>query len=230
MDQSVNQAETDIANSLQQVVKISQTIPVYMGFVLASPQRSLIVFRGTQTAIEWLNNIRAVPNAFTDPLSGQYFGKIHSGFIKNYRRIVDPLPRQIAQQLDPNLPCYITGHSLGASLAVLCALDLALNLPALQPQLQLYTYASPRVGDLTFARLHTKYVPNSYRVANLADAIPLLPPTTGFGTYVHVGQPWSFLSQQQDFMPNHVVDTYKQAILAEKESDQSRTYPLSGLS
>jgi hypothetical protein len=55
-------------------------------------------------------------------------------------------------------------------------------------------------------------------VANLADAFTLMPPTLSrVGTYVHVGQEWSFLSQNNDFLPNHVVDTYRQAINGEQE-------------
>jgi hypothetical protein len=44
-----------------------------------------------------------------------------------------------------------------------------------------------------------------------------------------VGQEWSFLSHQKDFMPNHVVDTYQGAIEREVETDRSRQYPISGL-
>jgi triacylglycerol lipase len=229
LDDSVGDAENEVRQTLQKVVKLTQEIPVYLGFVLASAQMNIIVFRGTQTAIEWLNNLYARQIPFTERQSGQYFGKIHEGFINNYLRIVEPIPKDIAGQLDPTLPCYVTGHSLGAALAVLCALDLAVNLPDLAPQLQLYSYACPRVGDPTFARLHAQRVPNSYRVVNLADAIPILPPTEGFGTYVHVGQVWSFLSQQNDFLPNHVVDTYQAAVQRRVETDQTRSFPVSGL-
>jgi predicted lipase len=104
-----------------------------------------------------------------------------------------------------------------------------LNVPQLRDKIQLYTYASPRVGDLTFAKLHSQYIPNSYRIVNLADFIPLMPPTQAVGTYLHVGQEWSFLSQNGDFMPNHVVDTYRVAVEREVETDSSRSYPVSGL-
>jgi predicted lipase len=225
----VDQTEDVLGETIRQVVKISQEIPVYLGFVLSSPRHNLIVFRGTQTAMEWVNNLRARQIPFTDRQSGEYFGKIHEGFIKNYLRILNPIPKDIARQLDTSIPCYVTGHSLGASLAVLAALDLAVNLPDLRPQIQLYSYACPRVGDVTFAQLHSRQVPNSYRIANLADTIPLLPPTTGFGTYVHVGQSWSFLSQGGDIMPNHVVDTYQKAVDQQVETDQVRNYPISAI-
>ena len=229
LEQQLNTTEDQVGQAIQQMVTLSKEIPVYLGFVLSSPKHNLIVFRGTQTKAEWINNFTALQKGYTDPNSGQYFGKIHEGFIKNYLRIVNPLPKSIAQKLDPSIPCYITGHSLGASLATLAALDIALNVPQLKDQISLYTYASPRVGDPTFAKLHAQYIPNSYRVTNLADIIAFMPPTQSVGTYVDVGQEWSFLSHQNDFMPNHVVDTYQAAIEQEVETDRDRQYPVSGL-
>jgi triacylglycerol lipase len=218
LENSLGDAEGTLGQTIQEVVKIRREIPVYLGFALSSPQHNIIVFRGTQTTAEWINNLTARQIAYTDPLSGQYFGRIHEGFINNYLRIISPIPRDLAQTLNPNVPCYVTGHSLGSSLAILAALDIALNASKLQPKLQLYTYASPRVGDPTFARLHSKMIPNSYRIVNLADVFPLMPPTISrVGTYVHVGQEWSFLSQNNDFMPNHVVDTYRKAIDEKRE-------------
>jgi predicted lipase len=228
---SLGEAEDQVGEAITTVVKVKKEVPVYYGFVLSSATENIIVFRGTQTNVEWLNNITAIQTDYTDPVSGKSYGKIHEGFIKNYLRITNPLPRDFAKTLDPKLPCYITGHSLGASVAILAALDIALNVPQIAPQIRLYTYASPRVGDPTFATLHSQTIPNNYRVVNLADAIPLLPPTKlGKSIYVHVGEAWSFLSQEGDFMPNHVVDTYEAAINAGVVTDKPRQFPVSGLS
>ncbi|HAC66089.1 MAG TPA: lipase [Cyanothece sp. UBA12306] len=229
LEQQFNTTEDQVEQAIQEIVTLSKEIPVYFGFVLSSPENNIIIFRGTQTRIEWINNFTALQKDYTDPISGQYFGKIHQGFIKNYLRIVAPMPKSIAQKLDPTIPCYITGHSLGASLAILAALDIAINTPQLKNKIQLYTYASPRVGDPTFAKLHAQYIPNSYRVVNLADIIAFMPPTQSVGTYVDVGQEWSFLSHQNDFMPNHVVDTYLAAIERGVETNRDRQYPISGL-
>lgn len=35
----------------------------------------------------------------------------------------------IAKQLDPTITCYITGHSLGAAVATLVAMEIALQVP-----------------------------------------------------------------------------------------------------
>jgi len=220
VEQNLNEAQQIIGQTIKEVVKVRREIPVYLGFVLSSPQNNIIVFRGTQTSREWLNNLTAIQRPYTDPLSHKYFGRVHEGFIKNYLKIIKPLPREIAQSLNSSVPCYVTGHSLGASLATLAVLDIALNVPKLRPKLQLYTYASPRVGDPTFATLHAMIIPNSYRVVNLTDTFTLVPPTQALGTYLHVGQEWSFLSPQGDIMPNHVVDTYRQAINKQQEKQR----------
>jgi len=228
LEQNMDTAEDAIRETIKETVKLKRQIPVYLGFVLSSRANNIIVFRGTQRQAEWINNFTALQEDFIDPVSGHYLGKVHAGFVKNYLEIVQPLPREIANKLDPSVPCYITGHSLGAALGTLAALDLTLNVPQLKNRIQLYTYASPRVGDPTFARLHNKMVPNNYRVVNLADVITLMPPTKAVGVYVHTGQEWSFLSQAGDILPNHVVDTYRVAVERDVETAQIRTYPISG--
>lgn len=68
----------------------------------------------------------------------------------------------------------VTGHSLGAALATLVALDVALNTACKNPAS--YTYASPRVGDHIFASSYNSAVPYTYRIANRQDIVPQVPP------------------------------------------------------
>ncbi|BAU10473.1 hypothetical protein LEP3755_09570 [Leptolyngbya sp. NIES-3755] len=229
LEQQANDAQNAVRQTTQEAVKLRQLTPVYLGFVLVSKAHNIIVFRGTQRNTEWLHNFYARQQDYRNPITEETIGKVHSGFVENYKSIISPIPLEVAGRLDPNVPCYITGHSLGSALAVLTSIELALSIPALKPQIQLYTYAGARVGDPNFARIHTQVVPNHFRVVNLADIVPLLPPIQSpGGTYVHTGQTWSFLAQNGDFLPNHVVDTYRQAIVNRVETDQSRTYPVSG--
>ncbi|XZO00435.1 MAG: lipase family protein [Microcoleus sp.] len=226
---NVDNAQKAIKNTAKEVVKIKKKIPVYFGFVLSSKKHNIIVFRGTQRTIEWILNINAVYATNDRKVASRLYGAIHPGFSTIYSNIsVQTL--EAAKKLNPSVPCYISGHSLGAAIATLAAIDIAVNIPRLQKQVQLYTYASPRVGDRVFAREHNRVVPNSYRVVNLADAITLVPFTVFFKTeYVHVGEEWSFLAQNGDVMPNHVVDTYRSAIDKEAETNKPRNYPNSGL-
>ena len=184
LEQGANDAQTTIGQTVQGAVKLRQLTQVYLGFVLVSKTRNIIVFRGTQRNTEWLYNVYARQQDYRNPAGGESLGKVHRGFVANYKSIIDPIPRDVAKRLDPSVPCYVTGHSLGSALAVLASVDLALNIAALKPQIQLYTYAGARVGDPTFARIHAQSVPNHYRVVNLADIVPLLPPIQSpGGTY-----------------------------------------------
>ncbi len=226
---NVGNAQKAIENTAKEVVKIKKKIPVYFGFVLSSKNHNIIVFRGTQRTIEWVLNVNAVYATNDRKVASQSYGAIHPGFSAIYSNISSQT-LEVAKKLNPSVPCYISGHSLGAAIATLAAIDIAVNIPRLQKQVQLYTYASPRVGDRVFAREHNRVVPNSYRVVNLADAITLVPFTVFFKTeYVHVGEEWAFLAQNGDVMPNHVVDTYKSAIDKQAETNKPRNYPNSGL-
>lgn len=199
------------------VITIEWSIPVYWGFVLSSPQANVIAFRGTQQQIEWIQNFQAKQIAYTDDIPFKFPGKIHEGFVKIYSQLSAPTIA-VARQLNPSVPCYITGHSLGASIAAIAALDIAQQVPHLKEQLHLYTYAGPRVGDRTFATTHSQLVPNSYRITNLTDAFPLLPPTSlNQSVYVHMGQRWSFAIQRGDLVTNHFISTYRKAIDQEEE-------------
>jgi len=226
--ENVGTAQKAIKDTAKEVVKVSRKIPVYFGFILSSKQHNIIVFRGTQRTIEWVLNINAVYATEKSKVFNQY-GAVHPGFSTIYSNI-SAQTLEAAKKLDPSVPCYISGHSLGAAIATLAAIDIAAQTPELKKQVQLYTYASPRVGDPAFARQHNRLVPNSYRVVNLADAITLVPFTVFFKTeYVHVGEEWSFLAQNGDVMPNHVVDTYRSAIDKKAETNQRRSYPNSAL-
>lgn len=224
VQQKADQAKETIQDTVKKAVDLRRRIPVYFGFVLSSDTDTIMLFRGTQRNAEWIDNLLAFQQDYRVPDAKQYYGKTHEGFAAAYQQILDPLPANVARQLNPDLPCYISGHSLGGALSTLAAIDIALNAPQLRSQLQLYTYASPRVGDPTFAAAHSQLIPNSYRVVNLADVIPLVPPTKLQGIYAHIGQEWAFLSQNGDVLPNHVVDTYRTAIDRELESDTANTY------
>lgn len=228
IEENVDNAQKTIENTAKEVVKIQRKIPVYFGFVLSSKKHNIIIFRGTQRTIEWVLNINAVYPTKTK-VASLSAGTIHPGFSTIYSNI-SAQTLEIAKNLNPSVPCYLSGHSLGAAIATLAAIDIAVNIPRLKKQVQLYTYASPRVGDPVFAREHNRSIPNSYRVVNLADAITLVPFTVLFKTeYVHVGEQWAFLAQNGDVMPNHVVDTYKGAIDKQVETNKPRNSPNSGL-
>jgi len=217
LQENIDFVKEEIRAIAGQVITIEWQIPVFWGFVLSSPAANIIAFRGTQQSIEWLQNFQAKQIPHDDSMPFDFSGKLHEGFATIYRNL-SAATLAAAQQLDPSVPCYITGHSLGASVAALAALDLAQKLPPLKEQIRLYTYGAPRMGDRTFATTHSQLVPNSYRIANLSDTFTLLPPTSlNQSVYVHMGQSWVFSSQQGDVGTNHFISTYRRAIEQGKE-------------
>ena len=75
---------------------------------------------------------------------------------------------------------YITGHSLGGAFATLAAMDVITNkkygMENLNQKLHLYTFGSPRVGDLEFVNTVQSYIPDMWRVVNNMDLVPHVPP------------------------------------------------------
>lgn len=226
--------EGTVRETVQKILRGQERADLFIGFVLTSKTNNIIAFRGTQTQAEWLENLRANQLEYRDRNTNKSYGLVHRGFMEIVRhKIADPL-LEIVRQLDPTIPCYITGHSLGSAIATVAALEIALNVPQIREQIQLYTYASPRVGNSVFAKAHTALIRNSYRIVNQSDFVPVIPPVTinnrqFKNEYIHVGQKWAFLTQYNDVLLNHVVDTYDLAIEAEKESSIVDTSSLPNL-
>jgi triacylglycerol lipase len=229
LEENLSQTEDAIRTGVTAAVTVGRKIEVFYGFLLESAEDSILVFRGTQRTAEWIGNIYALQQDYLHPTTGDRLGRIHTGFRNIADSIVKPPVVEAMRKINPNKPCYISGHSLGAALATIVALDIALQVPDLQPQLQVYVYATPRVGNPEFVRNYAQILPNSFRITNLADTIPLMPPTKLRAEFVHVGEEWSFLTQGGDVLPNHIVDTYRRAVNAEVETSQNRDFPISGV-
>jgi predicted lipase len=229
LEDTLAQTEGAIRTGVTAAVRVGRKIEVFYGFLLESDDDSILVLRGTQRTAEWLGNVYAVQQNYINPNTGESLGRIHTGFRRIADSIINPLAIDAVRQINPNKPCYVSGHSLGAALATVLALDIAVGVPELQPNLQVYVYATPRVGNPEFARSYAKILPNTFRITNLADPFPTMPPTKLRAEFVHVGEEWAFVSQGGDVLPNHIVDTYRRAVNAEAETNQARNFPLSGV-
>lgn len=132
-------------------------------------QFAVLVFRGTDTQRDRI----------TDITIGLQFLMLHKpGLHRGFRRALDSVWPEIDAELATlDCPVFYTGHSLGGALATLAAARRA-------PNRAVYTFGSPRVGNLAFART-LRHLP-IHRVVDDIDIVAMVPPALlGFA---HVGQ------------------------------------------
>ena len=146
MEKMLHDAESNIRAIVRRIVQRKHRTPVFVGFAIASKQGNIIAFWGTQTQIEWWRNLQATQQDYADTATGKTYGRVHQGYLKIVREQMGEMLIKTIRQLDPTIPCYITGHSLGGAIATLSAMEIALKVPGIREQIQLYTYAAPRIA------------------------------------------------------------------------------------
>jgi hypothetical protein len=152
----------------------------------------VVAFRGTNSDNTW----ETVENIITDlqfmrmtklKYNKKYSKvKVHLGFGQEYEAFREKILSYVGKH--PDKKVYVTGFSLGAALATLCALDIktSLNRPVV-----LYALASPRVGGEDFRKAISSEIGNAFRVSLEKDPVPKIP---GFNTlltdsrYEHAGR------------------------------------------
>jgi hypothetical protein len=150
-------------------------------YVANNDQLAIVAFRGSEI---WkkegkfdLNRVIADFKADVDIRLADWppGGKVHQGFMAALAEVWSELLPYITQLDGRGCNLWVTGHSLGAALATLCA--------SRYGKVQgVYTFGSPRVGNDDFKE---KLDANIYRVVNNDDIVARVPPA---GTYVHVGE------------------------------------------
>lgn len=157
----------------QRMVRAMVASNPVMGLVARNDATKAMVisFRGTETPEEWLKDFDALALPFGDIANS---GLVHQGFAAVYLTIRDSVIAGVDAAKVGATSVWVTGHSLGAAVAVLSALDFAKNaIPPLTPQL--YTFAGPRVGNDVFEKLFDATIPSCYRIWNRWDIVPQLP-------------------------------------------------------
>jgi GH25 family lysozyme M1 (1,4-beta-N-acetylmuramidase) len=110
----------------------------------------------------------------------------------------------------------VTGHSLGAALATLYAMENANSVQIPNPML--CTFGSPLVGDATFAAAFNAIGLTSWRIDNIKDLVTKVPPA--FLGFVHVDQEEQVDSTGKvvpDWSCWHALSTYLSLIDPSKE-------------
>jgi triacylglycerol lipase len=163
---------------------------VPIGFIAAKADDLYVSWRGTDSLKEWIEDAKfdQIPCDF---LPGKV--NVELGFYELYAMGGKPgagkdlveTPQQVVIEFLKNNPStgkvYVTGHSLGAALAVLNCLDILKNTP--NQNVVLYNFAGPRAGSPQFAEIYNEAAAHSWRVVNPNDEVPKLPMENTFGNH-----------------------------------------------
>jgi Lipase (class 3) len=185
-DQSVIDHET--ASGLAKIVISEDTD---WGVVARKGDISVIAIRGTDTQHQWLEDFRAI----AQPVSqGPWW--MHQGFVDVWNSIAASLQKAWDSASSADAKVYITGHSLGAAIALIMGVH--------HPEAPTWTFAGPAV----YSPIHgLPPSANIIRVVNPDDLVPKVPIPP---LYQHIGQEVdvSGAAEQFNFALQHSLDTY----------------------
>ena len=129
---------------------------------------ALVAFRGTQSIWDWINDLDAIAIAYM-AVAGS--GHVHMGFQLVYEHVRQSVAKLLATCKGVQR-ILVTGHSLGAAVAILSGFELAKTTGIAT---ELYTLAGPRTGAPDFSGAYRGVVPICYRVVNFMDVVPQVP-------------------------------------------------------
>ncbi len=169
---------------------------------------AFVSFRGSVDLADWVADFDAIPTAYL-PLTG--FGQVAAGFQAVYELIRGSIVANLAAATTGCDNILITGHSLGAAVAVLAAPDIFRNMPPNVIEPRLITFAGPRVGLIAFATAFNTLIESCFRVVNYLDIVPQVPPAP----YVHVGSQVAINSGGSiDIGHRHSLSAYRDGLTA----------------
>jgi predicted lipase len=130
-----------------------------------------ITFRGTDEPREWHSNLtfskKMIPYDNTESKI-----RVHTGFLNSYKS--EKVRENILKSVTPEINYIkISGHSRGAALAVLCAVDIQYNFP--DKDIEVFLFGCPRVGNKYFSLSYNKRVDKTVRVENGNDIVTKVP-------------------------------------------------------
>lgn len=154
----------------------------YVGYNTVN-QEIIVAFRGTQPAhiMDWVDDAQYWKCDM--PLYNVTGAKVHSGFYIAYETHAAAVTKVMFELMDtyPAYQVFITGHSLGAAMAALHAVDLYFNraqdIFSRTNPIRMITFGSPRIGNEDFyhafeaVRAAIPY----YRVTHDSDIVPHVP-------------------------------------------------------
>ena len=176
----------------------------------------VIALRGTCTVLEWAENVRAglVPatDGHADASPEASKAKVECGFWNIYKTagerspslsemVVSEVRRLLDQYKGEEVSITVTGHSLGAALAVLIADELAGGVARrAKAPVAVFSFGGPRVGNRAFAARVEARGARVLRVVNAHDVVPRFPPSLPLPGYADVGRELRLDSRASPFL------------------------------
>ena len=140
----------------------------------------IVSFSGTDpiSLRNWIDDIDIIQVDY--PYCSDTNCKVHQGFYNTFNSVKDQVITSVEyykqQHSDANIA--VTGHSLGASLAVLCVAELTYLGYNIDSS---YNYGQPRSGNEAFEMWYKETVTGTYRLTHHKDPVPhMVPMATGF--------------------------------------------------
>lgn len=158
----------------------------------------VISLRGTATCLEWAENMRANLVEYQNEKSIDSGSEVECGFLSLFKTrgdhvpslaesVVEEIRRLMELYKDETLSITVTGHSLGAALALLVANELS-TCATHVPHIAVFSFGGPRVGNQSFADQIEANNVKVLRIVNNQDVITRVPiaPNNPWA-YSHVG-------------------------------------------
>jgi len=141
-----------------------------IGYVMWEDEVAVIAFRGTDPGevSDWLANLH-------DTSVQTAHGRVHAGFYGAYESLRPQILTICEECSIPTSRLWITGHSLGGALAVVCALDLSdderIGISGVM------TFGQPKIAKGDAAEyLESRFAHRYAYFVNHADVVPRVPP------------------------------------------------------
>lgn len=202
----------------------------------------VVAWRGTVMRTEWVADVTDVQMR-PDFEAGQKKLRVEKGFLSLYTskkagskfnetsardQLLCELKKLLKRYEGEEVSITITGHSLGAALAVLSGYDICANICELngsagrRPMVTVFSFAGPRVGNWAFKQRTEELGLKVLRVVNVHDMVPKVPglrvnearvwgAITALGCSSHIDMlPWAYFHVGQELRFDSHVSPYIQ--------------------
>lgn len=234
----INNSDSD--SNTGSVPRIDRSIYAYM-LHDRTTETTFLVWSGSSTTYMWIRDAEVITEPLPEYMNIYQYPNVyvHRGFLSIYEDLRDDIIAAWSntyKRITRNL--VICGHSLGGALASLSAFDLFGNnvieypsqqyhssssssrSPTTLRSVHVYTFGSPKVGNIAYAEAFNEYVPtrvkcNTIRIFNTEDIVPYVPvmgPSFSM-TYTHVGNNVAFSNNYGNIFDNHTKAYLQQPLL-----------------